>query len=279
MHQKNVDMNKDSYTRDNFQSSLLKKIIIRVDFTPVIDIVSICNSLQEDLSTWFSQKNVIKTDNFSISLSPNELEIGSVPIDITDTVNIYRFYTSKIEPVQDVFLDISASFVCLNINCNDSYQKIDKYLSIVSRVIKGILELDKFTSLTRIAIRKIDGKSFNSKSEAKHTFEFVDDTVEPISIKGIVTLNNSMSYLLFDNDNKIQVNYRRSSQSLDDEKFRAVLDLDGYIDNNNIIGLERPDDIEFSNCLTRINNLLFELFKYSVTIEFLKDGIILNADK
>jgi len=260
------------YTRENFRSSLLKKIIIRFDFTSVTDIASTVKFLLPNLAEYFFTKNELITNNYNLTLTPSDIKAGSIPINVSEPVKIFRFTESKIKPIQEATLDISSAFICLDMNCDDNYDSIDSYLKMISVIVGGILNSDSFTTLTRIGLRKIDGHDFDNISEAKQVFENVKDFTNPI--EGIRPLQNNSTMVLVDTNKRVQINYTRSTHLLDKDRIRAVVDIDAYIENENLKGYERADEETIKQLLSTTNDLLFDLFKYSVTEAFLKDGVV-----
>lgn len=79
----------------------------------------------------------------------------------------------------------------------------------------------------------------------------------------------------FEKDKGIKVNFSRRFRTIDDKKeggvFQALLDLDGYVDSEIITQLQILFPTSFSKTVRSINDYLFELFKISVTEQYLSN--------
>ena len=171
-------------------------------------------------------------------------------------------------------MDISPTFICITIQCNENYKIIDPYLDFITNVVVTLWEYDSYVTLERLAIRKIDGNDYDNIKEVYNTFEEIvglenvmDDEQSP--------LKKSYTDSFISKAANIKVNLTRSLERFSNGKIRYVLDIDGYVDSS----LMSPDEIKSKEDVkyllkNRINNELFELFKTNVTEYFLSKGVI-----
>lgn len=270
-------MGKEVYTRDNFRSSLLKQIIIRIDYSSLTDLNGFVMKLKSlgDFQSLFVGYRLIKTNNFNLQINSRSIEERFIPLELSETGNIHRFFDCKIEPVQNSFMDVTPTFICFTIECSESYETIDEYIKTMGYVIRKLKEYDSYVQITRVAIRKIDGKDFSSLEEANQTFEVMDALGKNV-VDNIIPIKKSYTDSFVARDTNIKVNFTRGLECLKQEDgtiIRCILDMDGYVDTSlEDIKNENVESILKEN----INNELFKLFKASVTESFLSKGRIYN---
>lgn len=257
---------KEKYSRDNFNSSLLKFLTIRVDFSEIPNIEGAVGSLNDLLNGKFHARILLDNNTFN-NVDPD----GNVTCSVTQTLKIYRFINCTIKPIQEVTLDITKVSVCLSVNCNEKYEKIDEYIDLVAGVMDLLQANDSFVDIKRVGIRKIDGDDFDSISEANHVFENV---MNVDSKDNMIVFQKNQDEVLFDTSSKIQINRSFSTQrcwtnSKSQEKYRVKLDIDGYL-LEKFIKVKKKVDMR--KVLCQINDKLFEIFKESVTHDFLEKG-------
>lgn len=269
-------MGKEKYTRNNFKSSLLKQIIIRADFSSLTDLNGFIMKLKsiKEVQKNFLGYQIMKTNNINLQINPSRImEDRFIPLEINETEVIHRFFDCKIEPIQQVHMDIGLTFVCITIECNENYKAINEYINFIALILTILKKYDSYIQFERLAIRKIDGKDFPSLEEAYKTFEVMEDIINKLPAN-ITHLKKSYTDCFILTDSKIKVNFTRGLEQFPNNIIRCVLDMDGYIDSslinfNEIVKYNTLKDL-FSE---KINDSLFQLFKASVTESFLEDGL------
>lgn len=268
-------MSKEQYTRENFKSSLLKQIIIRVDFSTITDVKGFIMKLKSEpwLSRSFDGYRPIKTNNINLQIDTKTIEERFIPIEVKETGTIHRFYDSLINPIQSTTMDIGSSFICITIQCSEQYDKIDPYLNIIADTMVVLQKYDNYAHFERFGIRKIDGNDYNNEDDAYQTFEknrFIGDSgkvLDGILFKQVYTDS------FFSERHSIKVNLTRCLERLNNGKLRFVLDTDGYIDESNFKEKDCDSKDKIIYLLKdRINEGLFQIFKVYVTEAFLSKG-------
>ena len=135
-------MEKKYVSRDNFKSSLLKQVIMRIDYSEITNFEGLIQERSSFLKQYFTTRGKYQTNNINPTISEKDLAQERVPIAILPQNEVYRFTMCKIEPRQNVVLDIANTFVCLIIKCDDNYDKIDEYINLLSGVMNNVLEFD-----------------------------------------------------------------------------------------------------------------------------------------
>ena len=171
-------------------------------------------------------------------------------------------------------MDISSTFICFTIGCNDSYNTIDPYLDSITDIITTLKEYDSYVQIERLAIRKIDGKDYASLEEAYKTFEVMEDLEKNI-IDNVKPIKKVYTDAFISNDANIKVNFTRGLERFKNGSIRCILDMDGYIDSSLVPLNEVTDKKGIESLLKdKINDELFKLFRASVTENFLSKGLI-----
>ena len=263
-------MGKDDITREHFRSPLLKNVVIRIDYSEITNFEGLIQTMLPFLKSYFVERGKYTTNNINVTISEKELANERVPISVLPPNEVYRFTSSNIMPVQVVALDVANTFACLIIDCDENYEKIDRYIELVSEVMAKIMEYDAYTTIKRIAIRKIDSKFFDSLEAAKQVFSNVEQP--GANHPGMDTYQYRITSFMLNQATGTQVNLSRTYNITDDGKYQVDLDIDGYIGIDKF--LQQINNQEsVSQTLFSINELLFEFFKQNVTELFLNKGL------
>ena len=249
--------------------SLLKEIIIRLDFESLTDLNAVIKRLKREnfINTFLKGYRVIKSNRISLQMPPSVVEDKFIPVERYDVTDMHRFFDSAIEPIQDVTLDVTETYVCLTIKTNDDYSSIEPYIELVSNVANLIKSEDSYVRFCRIAIRKIDGEDFenleegfrvfkSSRFDMEHNFEHFSKTTH----KAVL-----MDYFMADS---VKFNMTNSIEKFRNGKCRICLDMDSYIDEE--CYRESPDlrALDVDEILkNRLNNRLYSLFAECVILE------------
>lgn len=250
-------MSKENYTRDNFHSPILRSVIVRIDYSEISNLEQSVSFFHNDLFNFFSGH---QTYSLNISADDNSGKVLEQPV--------HRYFNSKIQPLQNkVVFDVSKTFMCLEIQCNDNYEKIDTYLDVVISCMSSIMNNDSFVEIQRVGIRKVDGDDYSSEEQAAEVFEFINELVP--DNEAYFCLKRQKTYIIADLDKGIQVNVNKviNATSSQDRPYRVVLDIDGYMANPALTDDDKAKSI--GKLLFGINDALFDLFKQYVCEAFL----------
>lgn len=263
-------MEKDNITRDNFRSPLLKNVVIRIDYSDITNFEGLIQAIVPLLKSYFTERWKYTTNNVNVTFDEKVFENERIPVSVLPPNEVYRFSSCLIAPVQTVALDVANNFVCLIIDCDNQYDKVDNYIQLASDVMSKIFEYDAYTTINRIAIRKIDSKIFDSLEAAKEIFTNVEQSDS--KLPSMDTYQFRVTSFMFNQTTGEQVNLSRKYEITDDGKYQVNLDIDGYIGIDKFLQKINNKEI-VTQTLFSINDLLFELFKQNVTESFLNKGL------
>ncbi len=258
-----AEITKNDIKRKHLTNSMLKRVIMRADFTPMLDLEGTVSSMNKE--TWFKGK----FENYEKRL----LEISQdddTPNDKDDLEGrtVKRFDHCTIAPEKNVILDISSKYVTLLINCDEKYDKIDNYLELFVKTLSFIKENDDYVKFTRLAIRKTDGMEFKSGEDADAVFEYFDQGIADAKHDELTNRTYTDSFVY--GKEKIRVHYNRTVRIVNG-RFIFILDIDTFADAEQIGDNKRPTEAELKSFFAdKLNETSFELYKRGVKLEYLK---------
>lgn len=262
-------MERQKIEREHYRSSLLKRIIIRVDFCNLTDLAGFIGNLKktDEFTSAFRSSKIVNMNE--------QVENMSSPFESNFTTFDYRFFNCLVEPLQSVTLDITINSICIDISCNEKYDCIDDYIKLMCVVTKAMCAYDSFVRFQRFGIRKIDGDDYTTLDDAYSVFEakrFAHDddfqTLRRVTSKYVGTE-------LFKTENDVLCNLSRSVEVLSKSKIRFSLDIDTFIDER-IVDMESVKTYEevFNLLADRLNKTSFKIFREFVTEDFLNNGVV-----
>ena len=271
-------MAKYEYDRYSLEENLLRKILIRVDYTGVTTIDSWIEKIKVDfIKDYFDRYIKHLNNNAKIDLSNLGDISKSLSIPVTEIVRepIHTFTESKFEDREDKMqLDITSFYTTVSIDCI-KYKNIDIYIEFLVKLLTSLLESDTYIQIKRIGIRKIGGTEFDSKDAIYDVFEEDQFFCKLIDNCDKIKIANREYTDRFIRENPdVKINYTRLFRAVNikgENKIQVILDMDGYIDEYIISknNYQFPRDLKPS-LTDNINNYLFELFKNSVQENYLK---------
>lgn len=255
-------MSKDKFKRTNVKSTILKKVIIRIDFVGLTDIMSCVTSLKRDVMKGkFKKFREIKNKNYNVELnSPN----SSQPFNVNMEKKImFQFSECVIGPSNANFM-LGPEFAYLEIECSEDYEGCNEYIKLMASAIDCILNFDSFISVKRLGLRKIDVALFDDVKMMNQSIEipiWENYKLAP----AYFPLKKSYSDLLFQKDVNTIFNIQRFIQEIDvneERKIQYVLDIDCYKNVNLIVA----SDFSTTNSIEKIISVQMNepIFKYFI---------------
>lgn len=270
-------MAKSIFNRYCLEENLLRKVLIRIDYSGVTNIDNWIESIKIDfIKNYFNRYSKHLNNNAKIDLSNLGDISKSLSIPVSEIIRepVHTFIDSKFNGRTDkVRLDITAFYTTLSIDCFN-YKNIDVYIDFIEKLISHLLSSDSYIQIKRIGIRKIGGDEFEDVESVYNVFEkeqFLCKLID--SSSDINVINREYTDRFLNKEQDVKINYTRLCRSVlvgDSCKIQVILDMDGYIDEGIIQknGYEYPRDLKKS-LSDNINDYLFELFKNSVQETYL----------
>lgn len=257
---------KDQIERTDLTYSMLRRVIIRADFTPMLDLESMVAEINR--KEWFHNMfNNYERRLLQVKNDTNNIDEDDGKNKIEGQV-VKRFDDCNIAPERNVTLDIGSNFVTIDIRCDEAYTKIDAYIELMTNILSFIVSNDNYVKMERLAIRKTDGMEFESGDLADAVFEYFDQNIEEEGDSfSLRTYTDSFLYA----KRQIFVHYNRTVRIISGapKPFVFVLDIDSFLDRNHIEN-RRPNKEELWDVFfNKLNETCFDLFKRGVKEQFL----------
>ena len=272
-------MKKEEIKRHHLKGNIMKQLIFRIDYQGVQNYQELIDS--EFVESVFQER--ITTFQNSINLQISNIEEVSenlsIPVKEIQQQEIQR-YSKCVLGKEDVILDISRYFTILTVICNNNYEGIDRYSDFFSNLIHTYYNRSKYIKIKRLGLRKIGGDIFFDPTNINEVFDKEHFNFD-FSKTGFYS--NKISYLNVLETPKLlpQVNYIRTLEKgiyIDDgaekEAYQVILDIDAYCQNGRLESAKFGERTNVKPFIDHINNdFLFEIYKMSMTENFLNDNL------
>ncbi|UOW67235.1 TIGR04255 family protein [Paraclostridium bifermentans] len=264
-------------TRDSLKYNFLRRIIIRIDYSGIVDIKSGLNEIHNNFINYgfvkmreeFIQEAEFKLDD-PIMIDGQ----GSIPIKEIQKTETFKYASAD----EDLILEINRFFTTLSINAI-KYRDFNEYIDIFSNVVSLIKSKNTFMNPLRLGVRKINDCILLNKNKFDYFFNerYFRDIAKDLSEDGIDVkkLNTSIVDNIYKDD--ISYNYIRnctegtlSNGEQTIEGYQVVVDIDGYTQNNDRLNNIISNKLCIDNFLSEINENLFNLYKFTLSNQFIE---------
>lgn len=270
---------KDTITREQLEKNMMKNVIFRLDFQGIINLEDILKGFQQNFKGKFKDMETTYHNHIDLQIVNFEeiSESLSIPVKELERQEIFQFSNNQFGNDTLTF-NISKYFASLNVECVE-YKCIDEYLNFFSSFADFLIETCDFLKFKRIGLRKVSGKIYLTPEAVFRDFEKkylnfdFGNNFKPIRSQYLDFLQK--------NDHSPIVNYKRLLSTgmyfdVDQNKsvsaYQIQLDIDGYLQEDLLP--EKVNKGQIKGIFEDINvNHLFNLFKMSVTEEFLNEHI------
>lgn len=246
------------YTRDNISSKMLKTVIFRFDYAGGTDLTRFVNEIKQIDAIKDAFGSLVKIDAplYSITLNPRDIEAGVLPLTEKQKNEIFRFSDCKYDTGLNVILDVSATSVCLTIDCRENYHGSKRYTELMGHLIHRLKAMDSFVSVQRIGIRKIDAQEI-SESESISDY-FNENFVAAQSWYRFP--KRQINYAEFFQIGRVNFNVVQHISLSKNGNPQAILDVDAFIVNGSINSLidDQMGLVDFMNNEMQVK--MFEMF-------------------
>lgn len=220
-------MAKNKFSRSNVKSSILKKVIIRVDFIGLTDLVGCVNGLKTIMGGKFKKLRPINNNNYNVELNSQQ---SGLPVNVNlEKKTLYQFTDCTIGPSKANFM-LGPDFAYLEINTLDEYEGSNDYIRLMANAIDSIRKFDSFISIRRLGLRKVDIAKFNNVDALNQS---VEKSIWGTYIKGsaYVPFKKAYSDLIFQKNVNTVFNIQRIVQEVEEDgskKIQYVFDIDSF---------------------------------------------------
>lgn len=274
-------MNKEEISRDLLKDNIMRNIIFRLDYQGMIDSTDFVKQFSREFNGSF--KSYSKNTHNKVDIQINDLEdisnTLSIPVSEIAKQDIHVFRDNQFGSDQ-VTLNISIYNTILNVECTD-YKNIDEYLNFMVKYIDFLFKNEPYVVLKRFGLRKIGSNIYEDFASIHEDFEKEYFSFKEIYFDSFSLFKNRIEEVLYHEATKLKINFIRSldtgnainqTTGESNKAFLVSLDLDAYLDEEALDFNKYKE--KMPHLITLINNdILFNLFKNSVTNDFLNKNL------
>lgn len=279
---------KGNVRRSDLKYNFLKKVIIRLDYTGVLD-----SDLEETVKNikdfLFScgfvnlKEGYINEIDFDIK-DPELIETQlAIPINELKKNKSYIFSTENSQQT----VQITKFYALISVDF-EKYIKFEVFQEIFSKMVKIIKENNKFLRMLRLGLRKINSCILLDLMRLNDYFDekYFNNIVKYLNFDGFnINIMNSRTIDSFTINNR-NVNYIRyitqgvlNNNDEQKEAYQVVLDIDVYIRDKDRLKMIFDNEENLNTELVNINTLLFELYIHALKDDFIQQLIHTGVDE
>lgn len=259
------------YTRENIYSEMLKAVIIRLDFSGVINIGSFVDMIKqsEAIKSKFAILEEIPQRELNVSFLPEDAGTGGLPVTKAQDKTIFRFSKWKDTTNSQARLDIDNTSITLSIDCGNNYKGSGEYSSLMISLMNNIMKQDQFVKFQRLGVRKIDVQILNAKDPIDDYFN--DNFTVKNSWKqgGSKDMSTLTDFLHIDD---VKFNVIQRIERIPNDKLRLIYDVDSYIYADTLETVSEEQSIE-SYLNEKMQDKMFDMFVNVVSERYLDSCI------
>ena len=264
------------YTRENIYSEMLKTVIIRLDFSGVINIGSFVDMIKqsEAIKSKFAILEEIPQRELNVSFLPEDAGTGGLPITKAQDKTIFRFSKWKDTTNSEARLDIDNTSMTLSIDCRNNYKGSGEYSSLMISLMNDVMKHDQFVKFQRLGVRKIDAQILNDENHINDYFNdnfTVKNSWEQGESKDMSTLTD---FLHIDD---VKFNVIQRIERIPEDKLRLIYDVDSYIYADALEKICEGQSVE-SYLNKKMQDKMFDMF-VNVTSEKYLDSCLKAKEK
>ena len=110
----------------------MKNVVIRIDYSDITNFEGLIQAIVPLLKSYFTERWKYTTNNVNVTFDEKVFENERIPVSVLPPNEVYRFSSCLIAPVQTVALDVANNFVCLIIDCDNSFVVFTAYMEMVT---------------------------------------------------------------------------------------------------------------------------------------------------
>lgn len=262
-------------TRSQLKNNFLRKVIMRLDYQGVIDIVDTIKNLQLYIkNTGFVEMQEAYINDLEFQLN-DPIAIANqkaIPITEISQIKTYKFRNEK----RDAMLEINSLFCSLAIEVEE-YRCYETYGPVLIEIFHRLAKNNPYINLQRIGFRKINDCIVRDYEKINLYFDsvFFPPVSNRFKLTGCNFIQTNCSYVDNFELDRYMINYTRSvtkgELNINDDvesAYQIAIDIDGY--SNDKVWLDEllEDNQRLDLAFREINELLFGMYVETLTKEF-----------
>lgn len=270
-------INRDQIERHNISDHNVQFVIIRLDYTGVIDedefFLELVNNQEIDRNDYRRQE--VYRNEMSIQLSAEDLQTISdsvrIPVNVLERMKMIRLAKTIMhnENKIEIVIDISRCFTCFTLQFNDIYPGLDVVLDSV-KLVTDIIISQKHISVKRFGLRKNRIELFDDKDAIYRNLEKSVWGSKDNKYLSKPLFKDSMEVVQDLEDDSLLFNIKRIIQPIvfqenQRQGYRAILDIDAHCDDETALQSIK----DYSRYVQKVNDRQFNLYKSMLTLDYL----------
>lgn len=258
-------------SRKDLHHNFLKKIIVRLDFQGVLEpemeniLLKIKPYAKEKGFSRYEEKI---TNRIDIAVSQVGIEPPQASANQIRSQKVYSF----VDEDRGYVLDVSSSFVCLNIT-STRYTPFEEYSEYLSAIAKIYQETIDFFTVKRFGLRKINECLIEDKQKISEYFSPVYFSAYN-ELPGINTIqSNRANIFIIDQYHVNLISNIVQGVAQGKTLYSILLDLDVYLDTTKDI----EELLARNETFQEMNDLLFKIYLHALTEKF-KEALSNDGD-
>lgn len=254
------------YNRENIKGNLLKQVVTRIDYQ---DIFSLSPETMKEIGLICAEHGLIQKgyrvlDESDIQTNDIVSSI-SIPYEYLKDINSIVFYNDD----KSFLVEINQLYIKVTQLVDSTYKRYHETIKLLKPILESLFELEKRVDVKRISIKKSNQVIFK---EIESFLKYFKEDILRFNIfnMGIIWNGQDSQSTLIQNFSvkDVYVNFLRifdNGEFKENKCSRLYLEYETY--------LKETHHSLIINELKRINEIIFELFKNSLT-EYALDSLV-----
>lgn len=263
----NILLKKEEIERHHFKSNDLKRLVIRIDFTGVRKIDNLVFALSKD--AFGENFRFVKKISSGNRLSSDENPFAGSRRDLYENSPVYSFFSDDYKATgSKLEIEISEFSISLELKCNH-YDGFDGYRDLMRSIYVRLRDLEPYVELKRIGVSKTSAFWAEDQKNIRNAIE-IEALPNPVVVVHFPQCSYSDKF--YWQERRVSVKLNRQlwwgkmiKEDVDKSVLQVSLNYDVYRD------IKELDfgEWQLKDTLDEINNAHFDLFKKSMTEEYL----------
>lgn len=276
---------KNRIEREQLKANTLSRVILRLDFTRVLDIRNFIEKVQKDLAP----KNFKYKEDLlgEIEFSFNDPDPAANEVILKKSINkevVYRFCKESTKTT----ISISRFFISCEILCNTKYC-FTEYIELFCLLVGQLQTQFEFLEIVRVGLRKVNIVLCKDLDNVFECFEPTYYSTYSTSIRDASFLKkNNTDCFIKDGIGFNLIRILEAGIATQTDKttnittefpvVQVVLDIDGYL-KDELLPDKPFKEGSLKETIEKINYCIFNMFREHITLTFLNDLISGKKDR